>query len=130
MDLSRPLNLIDVSAAPSDSVGGCGSDGCGCGHGGADAATETSTPEASTAVSTTAISTTAISTIVVGVTGMTCSHCVSSVSGMLSDLPGVASVDIDLRPDAVSFVTIDAEGPLDRERIREAVSAAGYTLTD
>ena len=125
MDLSRPLNLIDVSAAPSDSVGGCGSDGCGCGHGGADAATETSTPEASTAVSTTAISTT-----VVGVTGMTCSHCVSSVSGMLSDLPGVASVDIDLRPDAVSFVTIDAEGPLDRERIREAVSAAGYTLTD
>ena len=123
MDLSRPLNLIDVSAAPSDSVGGCGSDGCGCGHGGA--SSEADAPEASTAVSTTAISTT-----VVGVTGMTCSHCVSSVGGMLSDLPGVASVDIDLRPDAVSFVTIDAEGPLDRERIREAVSAAGYTLTD
>lgn len=125
MDLSRTLKLIDVSAASSDSVGGCGSDGCGCGHGGADAASEVSTPDASASAATTRVSTT-----VVGVTGMTCSHCVSSVSGMLSDLPGVASVDIDLRPDAVSFVTIDAEGPLDRERIREAVSAAGYTLTD
>lgn len=125
MDLSRTLNLIDVSAPSSDSVGGCGSDGCGCGHGGAEAASEAPATGAPASVSTTLVSTT-----VVGVTGMTCSHCVSSVGGMLSDLPGVASVDIDLRPDAVSFVTIDSEGPLDRERIREAVSAAGYALTD
>ncbi len=119
MDLSRTLNLIDVSAAPSDSVGGCGSDSCGCGHG--DAA-ESSAEAVAQVVAT--------STTVVGVTGMTCSHCVSSVGGMLAELPGVAKVDIDLRPDAVSFVTIDSTGPLDRERIREAVSAAGYTLTD
>ena len=56
MDLSRTLNLIDVSAPASESVGGCGSDGCGCGHGGS---------------ATTQTVATASSATVVGVTGMT-----------------------------------------------------------
>lgn len=113
MDLSRTLNLIDVSATASDSVGACGSDGCGCGHGGS--ASEETVTDAAT---------------VVGVTGMTCSHCVSSVTEELSGLPGVDGVSVDLRPDGVSLVSIDATSALDREAIRAAIAVAGYQLAD
>jgi copper chaperone CopZ len=116
MDLSRTLNLIDVSAPANDSVGACGSDGCGCGHGGAEA-------EAPAAVG-------AASTTVVGVTGMTCSHCASSVTGALSELPGVDGVTIELKPQGVSLVSIDASTALDLDAVRTAVAGAGYALAD
>ena len=32
----------------------------------------------------------------VNVSGMTCGHCVSSVTEELSEIPGVTSVDVDL----------------------------------
>ena len=59
------------------------------------------------------------------VTGMTCEHCVASVSEEIGELDGVRSVTVDLDTGAVS-VTSDA--PLDREAVRDAVAEAGYAL--
>jgi len=60
------------------------------------------------------------------VTGMTCEHCVGSVSSEVSKIPGVQSVDVDL---ADGHVTVTGDGYTD-EQVREAVDEAGYTLND
>jgi copper chaperone len=62
------------------------------------------------------------------VAGMTCQHCVRSVTEELSALPAVQSVDVDLVPGAASHVTIRSAGPLDDDVVREAVHDAGYEL--
>lgn len=59
------------------------------------------------------------------VTGMTCGHCVASVTEELSELPGVEAVDVTLETGAV---TITSAGPLERADVEGAVSEAGYTL--
>ncbi len=61
------------------------------------------------------------------VTGMTCSHCVQSVTQELSALPGVTSVQVDL---ASGGVTVDSEEVLSDEAVRAAVDEAGYELAD
>ncbi|WP_043736546.1 MULTISPECIES: heavy-metal-associated domain-containing protein [Nocardia] len=63
----------------------------------------------------------------VTVSGMTCSHCVSSVSEEIGAITGVTSVDVDL---ASGRVTIDSEGPVERGAIAAAVDEAGYKLVD
>lgn len=60
------------------------------------------------------------------VTGMTCGHCVSSVSSEVSKIEGVEAVDVDL---ATGHVTVTGDGFAD-EQIREAVDEAGYELVD
>jgi len=62
------------------------------------------------------------------VDGMTCGHCVSSVSEELSELPGVGTVDVDLRSGGLSRVTVGSAAPLDTESVRQAVEDAGYRL--
>ncbi|EQM74716.1 heavy-metal-associated domain-containing protein [Microbacterium maritypicum] len=62
------------------------------------------------------------------VTGMTCSHCVSSVSEELSALDGVAAVTVDLNAGGPSRVTIHSAAPVDPAAVRAAVEEAGYTL--
>lgn len=59
------------------------------------------------------------------VSGMTCGHCVSSVSTELSALPGVTDVQVDL---ASGRVTITSQNPLDADAVRAAVDEAGYDL--
>ncbi len=59
------------------------------------------------------------------VTGMTCGHCVASVSEELSALPGVESVDVVL--DTGSVTVVSAE-PLDPDTVAGAVREAGYAL--
>jgi copper chaperone CopZ len=59
------------------------------------------------------------------VQGMTCSHCVSSVSAEIGALRGVSSVEVDL---ATGAVTITSEEPLDTDVVRAAVDEAGYQL--
>jgi len=59
------------------------------------------------------------------VTGMTCGHCVSSVSTEVALLPGVTAVSVDLPTGAV---TVTSEGPLDDKAVRAAVDEAGYAL--
>jgi copper chaperone len=62
------------------------------------------------------------------VAGMTCSHCVSSVTEELSALDGVESVAVDLHPGAVSSVVVTASRALRVDEVRAAVEDAGYTL--
>lgn len=63
------------------------------------------------------------------VDGMTCSHCVSSVTDELTSLEGVDSVSVDLNAGGTSRVTIHSAAPVDDESIRVAVEEAGYALT-
>jgi copper ion binding protein len=59
------------------------------------------------------------------VTGMTCGHCVASVTEEISELPGVESVDVVLDSGAV---TVTSSQPLEQQAVRAAVEEAGYQL--
>jgi copper chaperone len=69
-------------------------------------------------------------TISVGVTGMTCDHCVRAVTAELTALPGVTGVDVDLRAGATSILTVRSHHRLDVTALRSAVDEAGYVLAD
>jgi copper chaperone len=62
------------------------------------------------------------------VEGMTCSHCVSSVTEELTAVDGVERVSVDLRVGAASRVTVMSEHPISVDAVRAAVEEAGYTL--
>ena len=62
------------------------------------------------------------------VTGMTCGHCVSSVTEELSAIDGVESVAVELDAGGASTVTVISAGELDPAAIRAAVDEAGYSL--
>ena len=64
----------------------------------------------------------------VNVSGMTCGHCVSSVSEELEALEGVEAIDVDLNAGGISTVTITSEKELSRSDIGEAVAEAGYLV--
>lgn len=59
------------------------------------------------------------------VTGMTCGHCVASVTEEVTKIDGVTGVDVDLPTGAVK-VTSDA--PVAEADVRAAVEEAGYAL--
>ncbi len=59
------------------------------------------------------------------VKGMTCEHCVKRVSKAISDLPGVASVSIDL---SSGKVQVESEQGVDREHLTTVIADAGYEL--
>lgn len=62
------------------------------------------------------------------VEGMTCSHCVRSVTEEVSAIEGVSDVAVDLHAGGVSTVTVSSAAPVDAERVRAAVEEAGYSL--
>ncbi|SCE78900.1 heavy-metal-associated domain-containing protein [Micromonospora mirobrigensis] len=59
------------------------------------------------------------------VQGMTCGHCVNSVSTEVRAIPGVDDVQVDL---ASGRVTVTSDQPVDPEAVRAAVDEAGYDL--
>jgi copper chaperone len=61
---------------------------------------------------------------VYAVSGMTCGHCVSSVSAEIGKVEGVSGVQVDL---AAGAVTVSGSGFSD-EQIRAAVQEAGYEM--
>lgn len=102
------LDLADVTAT---SGGCCGGGGCGCSGGAARA-----TPE------------------VVGVRtefsveGMTCGHCVSSVTEELTEIDGVDSVTVDLVKGGVSTVSVHSTTLLEIPKLEAAIAEAGYSV--
>ncbi|WP_100812087.1 heavy-metal-associated domain-containing protein [Microbacterium sp. BR1] len=62
------------------------------------------------------------------VEGMTCSHCVMSVTEEISAIDGVDNVSVDLKAGGTSRVTIHSAAPIDAPRVRAAVEQAGYAL--
>jgi copper ion binding protein len=59
------------------------------------------------------------------VTGMTCSHCVASVTEEISEIDGVTDVAVDL---PTGTVTVTSSKPLDDADIHTAVKEAGYQV--
>lgn len=57
------------------------------------------------------------------VDGMTCGHCVASVTEEVSGLPGVAEVDVELATGRLTVV-----GDVPREVVAAAVAEAGFVL--
>ena len=70
-----------------------------------------------------------MSTMTYLVQGMTCGHCVGSVSREVGRLEGVTGVDVELVPDGVSTVTVTSAAPLITTQVAAAVAEAGYELT-
>jgi copper chaperone len=60
------------------------------------------------------------------VAGMTCQHCVQSVTQEVGRVPGVTAVDIDL---PTGRVDVTSDVPLDDASIAAAVDEAGYEVT-
>ncbi|GAA4320429.1 heavy-metal-associated domain-containing protein [Klenkia terrae] len=59
------------------------------------------------------------------VTGMTCQHCVASVTEEVSELPGVTAVEVDLASGALRVTGDDVTD----EQVEAAVAEAGYAAT-
>ena len=66
-----------------------------------------------------------MSTSIFTVQGMTCGHCVASVTEEISEIDGVTDVVVDLPTGAV---TVTSGEPLDEAHVRAAVEEAGYQL--
>lgn len=59
------------------------------------------------------------------VTGMTCGHCVSSVTEEIQQIDGVRDVAVDL---TTGSVTVTADQPVTAEAVTAAVREAGYQV--
>jgi len=59
------------------------------------------------------------------VTGMTCGHCVASVTEEVSEVAGVEGVDVDLE---TGRLTLTSSEPVDAAAVKAAVEEAGYQL--
>jgi copper chaperone len=59
------------------------------------------------------------------VTGMTCQHCVASVTEEVREIPGVENVEVDLD---TGTVTVTSAESLDDAAVAAAVEEAGYNL--
>lgn len=64
-------------------------------------------------------------TAVYTVSGMTCGHCVKSVTEEVGAIAGVTAVDVEL---ATGKVTVTSAAPLAEKDVEAAVDEAGYTL--
>ena len=66
-----------------------------------------------------------MSTATYTVVGMTCGHCVNSVTEEVSQVPGVTDVEVDL---AGGGLTVTSESGVDDGAVRAAVEEAGYQV--
>ena len=67
-------------------------------------------------------------TIELSVDGMTCGHCVMSVTEELTELPGVKNVEVILNSGGTSKVTVLTDKALEDSALGDAVSEADFTL--
>ena len=59
------------------------------------------------------------------VTGMTCAHCVASVTEEVQEIPGVEDVVVVLE---TGGLTVTSAEPVDDSAVKTAVEDAGYQL--
>ena len=59
------------------------------------------------------------------VTGMTCGHCVASVTEEVQEIPGVENVEVFLETGNLSVTSSE---PVDDDAVKAAVEDAGYQL--
>jgi copper chaperone len=65
-----------------------------------------------------------MSTSTYTVSGMTCGHCVASVTEEVSEVAGVTDVQVDLESGRLTVT-----GEADETAVRAAVEEAGYSVT-
>ena len=70
-----------------------------------------------------------ITTTTYTVAGMTCGHCVASVSTEVGRLDGVTAVEVELVPGGTSLVRVSGMVPPDPDAVSAAVDEAGYVVT-
>ena len=63
---------------------------------------------------------------VLNVQGMSCGHCVKTITNALGELPGVNNINIDLNKATVAFSFETAQTPL--EKIKLTITEAGYDI--
>ena len=63
-----------------------------------------------------------------GVDGMTCGHCVASVTEEIGLIAGADNVTVELVKGGTSQVTVTSADTLDRALVAAAVEEAGYQL--
>ena len=131
METTNRLDLLTGSPIGSADAGGCcGGGSCMCGSGAAAtpafdlAGSRGLVTPAETVASSAA---TALTTEFL-VTGMTCGHCVSSVSEEVGAVSGVDAVEVVLKKGGASRVTVSSAAPVDADAVRAAVEEAGYQL--
>ncbi len=66
-----------------------------------------------------------MSTSTYTVTGMTCEHCVASVTEEITEIGAVTDVAVDLPTGAV---TVTSDGPISDDAVYAAVREAGYRI--
>ena len=66
------------------------------------------------------------STATFTVSGMTCEHCVASVSDEVLEIAGVTVVDVDL---PTGRLTVTSDQPVSEDEVASAVDEAGYRLS-
>jgi copper chaperone CopZ len=59
------------------------------------------------------------------ISGMTCAHCVRAVFTALAGVPGIARADV-----SIGRATIEHDGSVTVEAIRDAVAVAGYAVEE
>ena len=59
-------------------------------------------------------------------TGMTCQHCVASVTKEVSELAHVTQVTVDL---PTGKVTVESDAPISSDEVIAAINKAGYPAT-
>ena len=69
-----------------------------------------------------------MSTTDFGVTGLTCNHCVMTVSRAVALVPGVTGVSIDLVANGESTLHVESETPVDAAALDAAIVDSGYEL--
>lgn len=65
-------------------------------------------------------------TLTGSVAGMTCGHCVASVTEEVGEVAGVTDVVVDL---ASGAITVTGAAPIDVDAVSAAVTEAGYAFT-
>jgi len=70
-----------------------------------------------------------ITTTIYTVAGMTCGHCVASVTTEVGQVDGVTAVEVELVPGGTSLVRVSGMAPAAPDAISAAVDEAGYVVT-
>ncbi|EMR00300.1 heavy-metal-associated domain-containing protein [Paeniglutamicibacter gangotriensis] len=96
----------------------CGCGGCGCGDTDNSGLTITMRPEDTMTQNQTTLK----------IDGMTCGHCVSSVTEELREVDGVTDVEVILSAGGTSTATVTTSAPVDPAILTQAVAEAGYTV--
>lgn len=69
-------------------------------------------------------------TVELYVKGLTCGHCVASVTEELEQVPGVLNTEVILKSGETSKVTVVTDQGVEDDALREAIAEAGFELVE